>query len=509
MRSLKNMDSSQQIKTGAIISYISIGINILIGLIYTPWMIHSIGKENFGLYTLAMSVITFFVFDFGLSQAVQRFIAKYLAEGKSEKVSNCLGLVAKLYFWLDIALLILLTVIYFFISSIYKELTPDEIEKFKVIYYIASIFAVLSFPFIPLNGILGANEKFIQLKSCDLIHKLLIVGMMSVCLLFGYGLYALVTVNVVSGILTIVLKLIVLKRYTAIRINIQYKDKTEFKSIMSFSGWVTVIALSQRMIFNIAPTILGIFTGSAAIAVFGVASTIESYVFTFSSAINGLFMPKVARKVAAGEDLLPLMIKVGRIQLFVVTLVIFGFISIGKSFIHNWVGSSFSEAYYGATLLILPSLLHLPQEIADQALSVVGYVKQKAVAFVVMAVSNIIFAFILAPLYGMIGICIAISISYFVRTIVLDIIYNKKLKLRVISFLKESYLKMGIPLLFTLIFGISINYLIPLDGWFGIILKGLLFVAEYCFITWFLVMNNYEKDLIVGSLRDLKKIIKD
>ena len=59
-------DSTNQIKLGAIISYISIGINILFGLIYTPWMIHSIGKENFGLYTLAMSVISFFVFDFGV-----------------------------------------------------------------------------------------------------------------------------------------------------------------------------------------------------------------------------------------------------------------------------------------------------------------------------------------------------------------------------------------------------------------------------------------------------------
>ena len=76
------MTSSLQLKLGALISYLSIGINILTGLLYTPWMIHSIGRENFGLYTLAMSVISFFVFDFGLSSAVTRFIAKYLAEGR-------------------------------------------------------------------------------------------------------------------------------------------------------------------------------------------------------------------------------------------------------------------------------------------------------------------------------------------------------------------------------------------------------------------------------------------
>ena len=78
---------SSQIKAGAIISYISIGINILIGLLYTPWMISSIGKENYGIYILATSVITLFLFDFGLGSAVTRFVSRYLAEKRVEKLN--------------------------------------------------------------------------------------------------------------------------------------------------------------------------------------------------------------------------------------------------------------------------------------------------------------------------------------------------------------------------------------------------------------------------------------
>ena len=97
-----------QIKTGALLSYIGLGINILIGLLYTPWMIHSIGRDNFGLYTLAMSIITLFVFDFGLSSAVTRFMAKYIAEGRNDKANNCLSLVYKLYIGIDTILLLIL-----------------------------------------------------------------------------------------------------------------------------------------------------------------------------------------------------------------------------------------------------------------------------------------------------------------------------------------------------------------------------------------------------------------
>ena len=71
------LDSKKQIALGAIMSYISIGINIVTGLVFTPWMIHSIGKENYGLFTLALSVISLFVFDFGLSSAITRFLSIY------------------------------------------------------------------------------------------------------------------------------------------------------------------------------------------------------------------------------------------------------------------------------------------------------------------------------------------------------------------------------------------------------------------------------------------------
>lgn len=223
-----------QIRYGTLLSYGGLGINILIGLLYTPWMIHSIGRENFGLYTLAISIISLFVFDFGLSSAVSRFLSKYLAEGNQQKANNCLGLVARLYLVLDVVLLLIFVGVYFFIPDIYAKLTVEEIEKFKIIYVIASIFSVLSFPFIPCNGILISNEKFIQLKLCDLAHKLIIVAAMSVCLLLGYGLYALVAVNALAGISTILLKLWCIKKYTRTRPNFNYKSTQERREVFLF-----------------------------------------------------------------------------------------------------------------------------------------------------------------------------------------------------------------------------------------------------------------------------------
>jgi len=59
---------------------------------------HRGGKNNYGLYILAASIISMFTFDFGMSTAVTRFVSKYNAERDQQSVNNFLGIVYKLYF---------------------------------------------------------------------------------------------------------------------------------------------------------------------------------------------------------------------------------------------------------------------------------------------------------------------------------------------------------------------------------------------------------------------------
>lgn len=490
------ISSSQQIKLGALLSYIALGINILTGLIYTPWMISSIGKENYGLFTLAMSVITLFVFDFGLSSAVTRFIAKYLAEGKQDKANNCLGLVYKLYFYIDILFVVVLTLVYFFIPQIYRELTSVEIEKFKVVFVVAAIFTVISFPFIPVNGILNANEKFIQIKICDILHKVIIVAAMTICLLMGGGLYALVTINALAGILAIFMKLLCIKRYTNTNINFNYNNKVQFREIIGFSIWTTVIALCSRMIFTLAPTILGIFVGSVPIAIFGIANTLEAYIFSFTNALGGMFLPRVSKIISNGDgNIMPLMIKVGRLQLMIAGALIFGFICVGKEFILLWVGEDFTESYSCAVFLIIPAILQLPQEIGLQTIIAKNEVKSQAYVWMLMAVINVVLSLLLAKEFGAIGISASICIAYLVRTAGLDYLFKKKLNLDIWNFFKETFVKMGWAMLLVLLLSLYANTLIPIGGYFPFIFKCLIFCLLYT-VALIVVSNNEERNFI-------------
>lgn len=494
------MNTVNQIKLGAVLSYIGIAINIIAGLVYTPWMVSSIGKENFGLYTLAMSVITLFVFDFGLSSSITRYISVYLAENKQAQIYKFLGLISRLYLVIDIVLLVCLSLFFFFIPIIYKQLTLAELEKFEIVYIMTAFYSVLSFPFIPLNGILTAYEKFVQLKFCDMLHKLLIVALMSGALLMGGGLYSLVFVNIISGIVCIVIKLLCIKKYTNIKLDISSSKLEDLKEIISFSGWVTIVSIAQRCIMNIAPSILGICSGSIGIAILGIAITLEGYTYTFANALNGMFLPKVSRLLADGSDkILPLMIRVGRIQIYIVGLVVFGFLIFGKEFILLWMGNGFKDCYYCAVLLILPSFFHLPQIIGSQVIYASNKVKYTAIVYLISALVNIGLAFILAPIYGAFGVALSICIVYLLRTLGLDYIFWKKLNIDVVLFFKETYLRLcSFFFLFVLVSSL-INYY-PTNSWIILFVKIFVSTILYAIILYYMAFNDYEKDLFVRSI---------
>ncbi len=509
------MNSSKQIKLGAIVSYLAIAFNMIAGVIYTPWMISKIGQSHYGLYTLATSLITMFVMDFGMGAAVSRFVSRYNAEGNQKAVNDFLGVVYKLYLSIDAVIFVALAVVYFLTDSIYQNLSATELETFKVLYLIVGLFSVISFPFTNLNGILTSYERFIELKLCDLFHKVFIIAAMVVCLLLGYGVYALVSVNAASGLLTIAMKLLIIRRKTAVRVNFRFFDKGLLKEIFGFSLWTTVGSIMQRLIFNITPSIIAAVsaTGSVGVAVFGLAGTIEGYVYTFATAINGMFMPRISKIIVSGkkeEELMPLMVKIGRIQLMIIGLISVGFIALGKSFVIDiWHKPDFAQSYFCAVLLILPSIFYLPMQIANTTLIVENKVKLQAYVFIVMGVVNVAFSLVLSRFFGAIGASVSILIAYTVRTLLMGIIYQKKLGLDMVHFCKQTFLKLSPYLLSTLGVGLLCEYFNPIHNSylrFGV--NGVVLVAFFFGIMWLFGFNAYEKNLLLGTVQKILRKVR-
>lgn len=496
------MDSN--ITKGAIISYVAIFINILISFVYTPWMIHTIGKSDYGLYSLVLAFVSYFLLDFGLNSSITRFIAKYRAENDEEGVAKMLGLTTKVYLIIDAFIFLTLFFIYFFLENIFTGLTIDEIKTLRGIYIIASIFSILSFAFKPVDGAMMAYEYFVPNKLLDMVHRIGSVVLIAVLLLLGGDVYSLILVHCGSAFLASFFKYITFVRKSKLKIDWRFFDKTILKTLLSFSGWVFLTGLAQRFRLSFVPTVLGIQANSTEIAIFSLGMTIEGFVWTISLALNGLFLPKVTRlsqKTDSRQSVLQLLTRVGRIQYFIMLLLFSGFLFFGRYFVIFWVGEEFIDSFYVILLLIAPSLISTTQSIASDIVYAENKVRYTASAIFVTSIIGLLGCFLIAQYFGAIGCALCTCLSLFVYLIYVNVFYKIKLGLDIKSFFINCHISITVRMMMSLIIGFIICMIFPINSWGDLLVAAVIYSIIFFINAYIIAFNNEEKSIIKTIIR--------
>lgn len=497
------MDKSKNLKIGAVIAYATIAFNIISGLFYTPWIVAQIGDSDYGLYTLANSLINLFLFDFGLSAATSRFVSKYLAEGRQDKVDRILGAIYKLYFAIDAVFVVIFVVLSICLEQIYPNLSALEIQKLRVVFIISAVFAVANFPCVTFTGILNAYEKFIALKVADALYRIFSVVITVVALLCNGGLYALVSVHVAVGLLVLVYKFYIIKTGTPVKVNFSTKEKGVFRDLFGFSLWITVSTLSQRLIFGITPSILGIVSNTAAIAVFGIVSVLENYIHLITTALNGMFMPQISRIYTQKDHvskLNDLIVKVGRFQFALNGLIVTGFFLLGKEFVLLWLDETYAAVFYGLLLISVPNLFYNSLQIANTAMLIQNQVKIQAITNVAVGILNVALSFVLSKSYGVYGACIAIFVAYTIRIIGYFIAYYFILELNIKRILRECYLPLGLSMIITIALGHCLNKIVVGGNWISFGIKVVIVGVIYIAAVYAIGMQKQERQQLQAKL---------
>lgn len=498
------MDRSlKQIRIGAVISYVALAVNIAATILYMPWMVAVIGKANYAMYTLANSFVNIFVMDFGLSSSVSKFIAQYRAEGNARKENEFMATVSKVYLILDGAIAAILLVLFFFIERIYTGLTAEEIQTFRSLYLIVASYAVVSFPFMPLSGVMYAYEKLIETKLCEMFQKLFSIVLVVAALLYQADVKFVVLANVVSSLLTLAAKFVIVKWGTRIRLRLSLANLNMFREVVGFTVWIAVQSLAQRCIFNLAPSILGIVATSEDIAVFSPATSIEGYFASVASAINGFFIMRITKYIVANEkeQLYQLLMKVGRFQVLLLGMVYVVFLCVGGNFMTAWMGADFRTAWPCAALVMLPDLLIFSEQVANTAAIANNLVKYQALGYVLMAAVCVLLSFPLSSAFGAVGAAAAIAAAYLVLFVYNNVLYTRRMNLDMGRFLRECYGSLILPVAAVGIVGFFLcNRLIMFQGWIGVIVKSAIVMAIYVFaVSW--ALTGQERDMIKGLFR--------
>ncbi|MDU4892499.1 MAG: oligosaccharide flippase family protein [Clostridium sp.] len=494
------MKKVNQLKAGVILSYISLGLASFVSLLYTPVMLRLLGQSEYGLYSLSLNIIGYLgILDFGLGNAVIRYTAKYRALDDREEEANLHGMFIVIYSILAIIIILAGGVLVLNCKMIFKRtLTVNELYRIRILMSILIFNLAISFPLGVFEGIISAYEHFIFPKILSIIRTIINPLIMLPLLFMGYQS---VGMTIAMTIVNIIFSAI--NMYYCFRIlNIKLKfNKFNFQVIREISGYSFFIFLNiivEKIYWSTDQFILGAVSGTVAVAIYSVGSTINNYYINFSTAISGVFLPRITRMVtknASDEEISKLFVKTGRIQYILMTFILSGFALFGQEFIYTWAGEGYGEAYYIALVVMIPLTIPLIQNVGITILQAKNIHQFRSKVYIVIAVLNVAASIPLAKAFGGVGAALASAGAMIIgNIIVINIFYYKKAKINIPYFWKNIFI-MTLPVAISIIIGKFINVFINISGYLGIIIKGCIFSVIFFILMWSLGMNTYEKDM--------------
>lgn len=505
---MEKMEKSQ-VKAGVILSYVVIVLNILVGIIYTPFLIRMLGQSEYGLYSIVYSVMSYLtIMDMGFGNAIIIYTARYINQGNQEKQNKLHGM----FFWIFCVIGVVATVIgillYFNVDTMFgNSMTSSELDEARTMMLILIFNLAITFPMSIFGNIVVAHEKFLVSKIIKILQIILQPLLMIPLLFMGYKAIAMVVVLTITNILCLVLNMVVCIKKLKVRLNFKGFDPILLKEIFAYSFYIFLNQIIDKANFSLNQFIVGAISGTAATAVYSVANQLNTLYMSFSTAISGVMLPKVTKmqeNKASNKNFTDVFIQTGRIQYIVIALIITGFILFGQVFINWWAGDGYESAYIIACMLMVPITIPLIQNIGLSILQAKNLYKYRTLIFLGISVVNVLISIPLTKWYSGLGAAIGTALSLLVgQGIVLNIYYHKKVKLDMVKFWK-NIIKMTIPIIGVIIFGVLLNKIIVSNSIVILGFKIVVYSIVYCIVIWNFSMNNYEKGLVINAMKKLR-----
>lgn len=497
-----------QIKAGAVLNYAIVGLHILTGLLYTPYMLRCLGQNEYGLYSLVASVISYLtLLDFGFGSAIVRYTAKIRALGTKADEWRLYGMFLCGYSLIGVLVTICGLLLYVNVDRMFdRTMTPEELTQARVMMILMVGNLAITFPFSVFGSIITAYEKFVFQRVLTIARILLSTAVLVAVLAMGYRAIALVVVQTVFSVSTLLINVIYCRYRLRIKVWFTQFNFSLLKEIMIFSWWNFLGAIVDRIYWSTGQFVLGIYCGNIAVAVFSVAIMLMNLYMSMSTSLTSVLLPKItvmATDKKNDAEISNLFIRAGRLQFCVMALILSGFIIFGQSFIMLWAGSGYEQSYIITLLFYLVLLCPLIQNIGLTILQARGQMKFRSLVYVAISIVCLIAQVLLANSYGAVGCAIATTGSLFLgQCIVMNIYYKKKQHIAIGTFWSQIGRMAIVPIVFSLM-GVFVMQQVKVTSWLQFAFWVVVFLIVYLPVFWKFGMNDYEHAQLGAPLAKL------
>lgn len=412
----------------------------MIGFVLTPFVVRSLGAEQYGMWALAYGFIGYFsILDLGMSASVFTHMCYALGAGNEEECRQIYRTGMAIFGGSGLVALIVTLVLALGVAQFYHA----HGSMLAAVILIAGVAASIGFPMRVPFGVLNAGSHFDITAGLFMLAAILrLIGTVAV-LRAHYGVIALSAVSLTASVITGLIALILVKRkfpfiYILERPRL---EKNMTGKLFKFAFPVLFGQLADRVRLQTDTLTVSFFLGLTAVAHYNIATTLAMYYVDGIAAIVGVLSSVLSMQKGANDTIgLRQSIFGGtRVGIVASGFILFGIIAWGQPFIARWMGRDFLDAYPILVVLAIAMFLDNSQSTSVNALYATMNQKSYAVLNVSEAAANLALSIVLAKPLGMMGVALGTLIPCMVvRIFIQPLVVQRRVGIPVTEYFRVS-----------------------------------------------------------------------
>ena len=166
------MKHHNQLRSGSLLTYVQMTLNIIVSIAYTPFMLRILGKSEYGLYsTVASTIAILSVLSLGFGGSYVRYYILYRKEKADDKIARLNGLFLIVFSVIGLIALACGLYLTFHLEMVFKTgLTDAEYHTARILMLLLTANLAVSFPMSVFSNIISAQEQFVFLKATEILR---------------------------------------------------------------------------------------------------------------------------------------------------------------------------------------------------------------------------------------------------------------------------------------------------------------------------------------------------
>src|SRR5712671_2477628 len=401
-RALKNVGSS----------WAGLAVNIAVGFFLSPFILHHLGDEAFGLWVLIFSLTGYYgIFDFGIRSSLVRYVSKFQATGDKEQLARLVNTSLFTYTCLGVILVVPTILGSLYVDRLF-HLPANSSGDARILFMMVGCSLSIGFPLGISGGILEGLQQFYLMNWTNVVSTVARALLIILVLRRGFGLLSVAFITVSLPLITSAIRAVIAQQLLAIPYGWKYVDRESLRQVASYGSVTFMIIVAARLRFKTDAVIIGTFLSAAAITHFSIGARLVDYAGETVSSLAQIFTPMSSHFHATGDfvRLRKIFISGNRACALVMFPMTVALIVMGKSLIEVWVGPRYVSSYIVLLIVLIPSTFYQAQSTSNRILF--GMSLHKSLAYVVLmeGVANVILSIVLVRPLGIVGDAIGTAI---------------------------------------------------------------------------------------------------